>query len=129
MSLLMHDLRYAQRTLRRHPGPGAVAILTPGIGIGGATAAFSVVDVVLLRPLPFQDPDRLVRVGELTQDGDRCPFSDPNWLDPCALSRTLASIAASGAVKRKIRRYGGRQTDLDKSRALTFKTAHNSHRR
>ncbi len=91
---MIQDLRYALRTLRRHPALAAVAILTLGLGIGGATAVFSVVEVVLLRPLPFHDPDRLVRVWELTQDGDRFSFSDPNYLDLRAQSRTLASIAA-----------------------------------
>jgi putative ABC transport system permease protein len=58
------DVRYAFRTLRRAPGFAAVAILTLAVGIGTTTAIYSVVDAILLRPLPFADSDRLVRLLE-----------------------------------------------------------------
>jgi putative ABC transport system permease protein len=59
---LWYDVRYAVRTLRKRPLFTAVAVLTLGLGIGGATAAFGVVDGVLLKPLPYEDPSRLVNV-------------------------------------------------------------------
>ena len=61
---IRQDVRYALRTLRRSPGFAFVAILTLGVGIGATTAVYSVVDTVLLRPLPFDAADRLVRIVE-----------------------------------------------------------------
>jgi predicted permease len=62
---LRTDVRQARRTLLRHPGFALVAILTLAFGIGANTAIFSVVHAVLLRPLPFKDADRLVRIAEI----------------------------------------------------------------
>jgi predicted permease len=61
---LSRDIRYAVRTLRRSPSFAAVAVLTLGVGIGATTTIYSVVDTILLEPLPFTDSDRLVRVVE-----------------------------------------------------------------
>lgn len=68
MTKLMNDIRYAVRQLRKTPGFSLTAILTLAIGIGATTAIFSVVDGVLLRPLPFHDPSRLVVLGDHLPD-------------------------------------------------------------
>jgi putative ABC transport system permease protein len=64
MRLVVQDLRHAVRALLKHPGYLATALITLALGIGFSTATFSVIDAVLLRPLPFHEPERLVRLIE-----------------------------------------------------------------
>ncbi|HLL45619.1 MAG TPA: ABC transporter permease, partial [Longimicrobiaceae bacterium] len=94
MDDLLHDLRHAARMLRRSPAFTAVAVLTLALGIGAATVIFSVVDAVVLRPLPFAEPERLVRVWETTPAGDDFAVSAPNYLDFRERSRAFAEMAA-----------------------------------
>src|ERR1700704_2720138 len=77
----MQDLRYAVRTLSGSPGFVAVALLTLALGIGANTAIFSFVDGLLLKPLPYPNADRIVRVLEKPPRGDRNGISTLNFLD------------------------------------------------
>src|SRR5437763_7332471 len=89
----MNDLRFAVRTLRKNPGFAAAAILTLALAIGSNTAVFSVVNGVLLRPLPFAEQDRLFMLGEQSRQGGFRPPSYPTFLDWQAQSSALVDLA------------------------------------
>lgn len=93
---MFNDLHYAIRMLRKTPGVTTVAVLTLALGIGANTAIFSVVDTVLLRPLPYKDPDRLVKIwganrprGLLRED-----VSMPDFLDLRDRNHVFEQMAA-----------------------------------
>jgi hypothetical protein len=65
LEALRRDVGYAARMLRRSPGVAAAIVVTVALAVGGNTAIFSIVNAVLLRPLPYQDPDRLVSIDYL----------------------------------------------------------------
>ena len=90
------DLGYALRQLRKSKGFSAVAILTLALGIGATTTVFSVVNAVLLRPLPFDDPDELILVREVTPQGETFSTSEPNYLDVARDQRSFVEMAAVG---------------------------------
>ena len=81
METLVHDVRHSLRMLRRSPGFTAVSILTLALAIGTTTAIFSVVYGVLLRPLPYNDPDRIVAIHEVNTSGTWSRLADPNFDD------------------------------------------------
>lgn len=97
MDDLLQDLRYAIRGLLRSPGFALVAVLTVGLAIAANTALFSVVDAVLLRPLPYPDADRLVMLWQdrsARAEGEAERFSPPGFLALREMSGTLESVAA-----------------------------------
>ena len=94
MNSLLQDVRYAIRILAKSPGFTIIAILTLALGIGANTALFSVVDGVLLNPLPYAQPDRLVALFSHTRTFARASISYPNFLDWVRDNRTFAGMAA-----------------------------------
>jgi putative ABC transport system permease protein len=100
MTGLFQDLRYALRQMIKSPGFTAVAIITLALGIGATTAVFSVVDEVLLHPLPYPDSDRLVKVAQTFEGVSTDDASPANYLDWVAQNEasqdhTFAYMAAS----------------------------------
>jgi len=93
MDHFRQDLQYAARRLFKAPGFAAVAIVTLALGVGANSAIFSVVNGVLLRPLPYPEPDRLVGVYHTTE-GQRAVMSGPNFTDIARSATTLESAAA-----------------------------------
>ena len=93
MDTLRQDLLYALRRLRQAPGFALVAIATLALGIGANSAIFTVVHAVLLSPLPFNEPDRLVMVSQVWQ-GRPTVYSPQNFLDMEAAAQSFESLAA-----------------------------------
>jgi predicted permease len=94
MESLIQDLKYAARVLLKSPGFVLIAVLTLALGIGANTALFSVVNGVLLRPLPFPRPNELVVLSEKTANFDSSSISYPNFLDWQRSNSSFASLAA-----------------------------------
>src|SRR5688572_23398534 len=90
---LDRDVRVSWRSLRRDPVFTALALLTLAVGIGATTAIFTVVNAVLLRPLPYPAPDRLVALWQVTTASDRASVSIPNFRDWQADARAFTAMA------------------------------------
>ncbi|CAN5602924.1 ABC transporter permease [soil metagenome] len=90
---MLNDLKYAVRSLLKKPGFTAVAITTLALGIGASTAIFSVLDAVLLRPLPYPQQERIVEISELTENGRPMQFGEPNSIDLQTRSRSFDALA------------------------------------
>src|SRR4051794_36357360 len=90
MGTLLQDIRYGFRMLRKNPGFAAVAVFTLALGIGANSAIFTVVNAVLLQPLPYAEPDRLVFLSE----GNGASIGYPNYVDWMEQSRVFERIGA-----------------------------------
>jgi putative ABC transport system permease protein len=104
MATLFQNLRYTIRTLRKSPGFTAAALLTLALAIGANTAIFSVVDAVVLRPLPYSDPDRVILVKEWIPQAtpDPIPVSAPD----------VIQFQRQNSVLNEVTAFSGAQFDL-----------------
>lgn len=135
---VMQDLRFALRQLRKSMGFTLMATLTLALGIGAATVVFSLVDAVLLRPLPFPEPERIVALNTLSQErsGKAGPAtlpndtSYPNFLDWRGRAKSFESMAAwqgnsftLGVVNAPAKRIDGMAVSADFFRVLGIRPA------
>ncbi len=97
MHNLWQDLRYGARMLLKNPGVSAIAILTLALGIGANTAIFSVVNAVMLRPLPYKNPDRLVSLWANVPEHGRWRTTPANFFDWKKQNTVFEDMAAFGA--------------------------------
>ena len=93
MDQLVKDIRYGIRSLAKRPAFTAIAVLTLALGIGASTAIFSVVDGVLLRPLPYPEAEQIVQLREVNERGGKMAFAEPNFVDVRARSHSFQGIA------------------------------------
>src|SRR6266480_659641 len=107
MNTILQDLRYGWRTLGKSPGFTAVVVATLALGIGVNTTIFSVIEGVLLRPLPYQDPERIVVLWEVTDAGGETHVSEPNFRDWRAQTHSFETMALHTSAA-----FGGATTVL-----------------
>lgn len=98
METLIKDIRFGIRSLTKRPGFTAIAVITLALGIGASTAIFSVVDGVLLRPLPYPQSEEIVQVREVNERGAQVAFTEPNFIDIRARSNSFEAVAQYNSV-------------------------------
>jgi putative ABC transport system permease protein len=122
MQTLWQDLRYALRMLAKQPAFTATAIMTLALGIGANTAIFSVINAVLLRPLPYPQPDRLTLIRERTNIFDSGSVSLPNYLDWRVSQRGFTDLAL---FRRDDANLSGAASDVEAERVGSLRVTYN----
>ncbi len=109
MDTLFKDIRYAIRSLAKHPGFAAIAVITLALGIGANTAIFSLVNTVLLRPLPVPQPEQIVSVALRGKSDSILAFSYPNYKDFRDRNQVLSGLLAYRFVPMSLSRDGSNE--------------------
>ncbi len=122
MQGIFQDVRYAVRVLRAHAGFTLLAIVTLALGIGATSAMFSIANTVLFEPLPYPQPERLVRIWESDRlrDSAREGLSGPDYLDLVARQRVFDSLTAFTSFEQTLTQRGG-----EPERVMVSRTTHN----
>jgi predicted permease len=125
MGATWQDIRYGVRMLAKNPGFTIVAVLTLALGIGANTAIFSVVHAVLLRPLPYADPERLAVIwNDYGNEGQSLPaVSPPDFLDYTQIAQQNASFAAASGNRWAVRFTPGASDEPPREEDVAFVTA------
>jgi putative ABC transport system permease protein len=120
MDTLFRDLRYGFRSLLKRPGFTAIALVALALGIGANTAIFSLVNAVVLQPLPYSDPDRLVWVwGNIRDRGNRASVAPQDFLDFRAQNKTFEQFAASLSIPVPVNLTGSGEPERLSASAVT----------
>src|SRR3954452_3824342 len=113
MDSLLQDVRYAARKLLRSPGFTFIAVITLALGIGATTAMWAIVDGILIRPLPYPDPSRLVRVTSLSKEKKPNAMSAPDFIDYRDQSKSFVAMAAMDDDNVNLVRAGSEPTRIN----------------
>ena len=120
METLLKDLRYAFRSLLKRPGFSLIALIALALGIGANTAIFSLVNAVLLKPLPFPEPDQLVWAwGNIRNAGNRASVSPADFVDFRSQNKTFEQFAASSTTALSLNLTGSGEPERLTASAVT----------
>src|SRR5213082_2400169 len=116
---MLDDVRYAVRLLIKNPAFSAVAIATLALGIGANTAIFSIVNAVLLRPLPYPDANRIMVLNESSGPGQNYAVAFPDYLDWQKDNTVFENLAATHKESRNLSGIPGRDPERISGAAVT----------
>src|SRR3979411_108525 len=115
----MQDLRYALRMLKKHPGFTVISVLTLALGIGANTAIFSVVNAVLLQPLPYPNADRIMVLNESTGPGQDFAVALPDYFDWRNDNTSFEHLACTHKESRNLSGIPGREAERVSCNSVT----------
>src|SRR5882757_10870474 len=116
----MNNFRFALRQLRKNPGFAAVAIVTLALGIGANTAIFSIVNAVLLRPLPYPDADRIMVLNESSGPGQDFSVALPDYFDWRSDNTVFEYLACTHKESRNLSGIPGREAERVSCASVTL---------